>query len=111
MLVRIFLPLSLPVLATITLWLVVGYWNTYLSALLYLSTRAKYTLQLVLREIVIADSLDQYLGIDPVDNATRTVTESIKYANILLTILPIMCVYPFLQRFFMKGVLLGAVKG
>ena len=110
-LVRIFLPLSLPVLATITLWLVVGYWNTYLSALLYLSTRAKYTLQLVLREIVIADSLDQYLGIDPVDNATRTVTESIKYANILLTILPIMCVYPFLQRFFMKGVLLGAVKG
>ena len=48
-LVRIFLPLSLPVLATITLWLVVGYWNTYLSALLYLSTRAKYTLQLVLR--------------------------------------------------------------
>ena len=45
------------------------------------------------------------------DNATRTVTESIKYANILLTILPIMCVYPFLQRFFMKGVLLGAVKG
>ena len=65
----------------------------------------------MLREIVIADSLDQYLGIDPVDNATRTVTESIKYANILLTILPIMCVYPFLQRFFMKGVLLGAVKG
>ena len=107
---RIFLPLSVPVLATMGLWLVVGYWNTYMSALLYLRTRSKYTLQLVLREIVIAESLDQYIGIDSVDSSTRTVTESIKYANILLTILPIMCVYPFLQRYFMKGVLLGAVK-
>ena len=111
-LVRIFLPLSLPVLATITLWLVVGYWNTYLSALLYLSTRAKYTLQLgAARDRRCRLAGFKYLGIDSVDNATRTVTESIKYANILLTILPIMCVYPFLQRFFMKGVLLGAVKG
>lgn len=109
-LMRIFLPLSMPVLATVSLWLVVGYWNSYMSALLYLSTRSKYTLQLVLREIVIADSLDQYIGIDQVDSATRTVTESIKYANIMLTILPIVCVYPFLQRYFMKGVLLGAVK-
>lgn len=109
-LARIFLPLSTPVLATVALWLVVGYWNSYMSAILYLSTRSKYTLQLVLREIVIADSLDQYIGIDQVDSATRTVTESIKYANILLTILPIVCAYPFLQRYFMKGVMLGAVK-
>ncbi len=105
---RIYIPLSLPSIATVTLWVVVGYWNAYTPALLYLSTRSKYTLQLVLREIVFNNTLAQYM--DSPDTIS-VLSDSIIYANIILTILPIMCIYPFLQKYFVKGVMIGAVKG
>ncbi len=105
---RIYIPLSLPSIATVTLWVVVGYWNAYTPALLYLSTRSKYTLQLVLREIVFNNTLAQYM--DSPDTVS-VLSDSIIYANIILTILPIMCIYPFLQKYFVKGVMIGAVKG
>ena len=105
---QILVPLSMPSIATVTLWVMVGYWNAYTPALLYLSTRSKFTLQLVLRDIVFTNTIAQYIeGADTID----VVSDSLIYANIILTMLPIMMVYPFLQKYFVKGVMIGAVKG
>lgn len=103
---RILVPLSLPSIATVTLWVAVAYWNAYTPALLYLSTRSKFTLQLVLRDIVFTNTMAQYMS-----DTTEVVSESLIYANIILTMLPIMMLYPFLQKYFVKGVMIGAVKG
>lgn len=106
--VRIVLPLSGPVLATIGLWLAVGYWNQYFNALLYLNSRDKRVLQQVLMEIINSSRADDVLM---VENPAGITPETVKAASIMITSVPILCVYPFLQRFFVKGVMLGAVKG
>ena len=104
---RIIVPLSLPSIATIMLWVIVGHWNAYTPALLYLSTRSKFTLQLVLRDIVFTNTIAQYMeSADTVE----VVSDSLIYANIVLTMLPILAVYPFLQKYFVKGVMIGAIK-
>lgn len=103
---RILVPLSMPSIATVTLWVAVAYWNAYTPALLYLSTRSKFTLQLVLRDIVFNNTMAQYM-----DGTNEVVSESLIYANIILTMLPIMLLYPFLQKYFIKGVMIGAIKG
>ncbi len=103
---KILTPLCLPSIATVTLWVAVAYWNAYTPALLYLSTRSKFTLQLVLRDIVFNNTIAQYM-----DGTVDVVSESLIYANIILTMLPIMLLYPFLQKYFIKGVMIGAVKG
>lgn len=105
--IRIVLPLSMPIIATLTLFYAVGKWNSYFNAILYIRDRSKWTLQLLLREIVYQT---QTLLNDSTDIASLP-SQSIKYAVIVVAILPIMCVYPFLQRFFVKGVMVGAVKG
>lgn len=105
---KIYIPLSIPCIATVALWIIVGRWNEYTAALLYLSSRSKYTLQLLLREIVFSNALSADMAIS---DTMEIISESIKYANIILTILPILCVYPFLQKYFVKGVTVGAVKG
>ena len=98
---------SMPIIATLTLFYAVGKWNSYFNAILYIRDRSKWTLQLLLREIVYQT---QTLLNDSTDIASLP-SQSIKYAVIVVAILPIMCVYPFLQRFFVKGVMVGAVKG
>lgn len=103
---KILAPLSMPSIATVTLWVAVAYWNAYTPALLYLSTRSKFTLQLVLRDIVFNNTIAQYM-----DGTNETISESLIYANIILTMLPIMLLYPFLQKYFIKGVMIGAIKG
>ena len=106
--VRIALPLSLPIIATLTLFYAVGQWNSYFSALLYTSSRRdKWTLQLLLREIITtsASMLDDGTAIETLP------AESIRYATIVLATAPILCVYPFLQKYFVKGMMVGAVKG
>jgi len=105
---RIVLPLSGPVLATVGLWLAVGYWNQYFNALLYLNGRDKRVLQQVLMEIINSSRADDALM---VENPAGITPETVKAASIMVTSVPILCVYPFLQRFFVKGVMLGAVKG
>ncbi|MGN1059688.1 MAG: carbohydrate ABC transporter permease, partial [Clostridia bacterium] len=107
-LVRIALPLCMPILATLCLFIAVQYWNGYFSAMLYLRDRTKWTLQLVLREIVLANV--QNGNNDPAQE-NYVVSISIKYASLLVVMLPIMLVYPFLQKYFVKGVMIGAVKG
>ncbi len=104
---RVVLPLSGPILATLTLFYAVGKWNSYFNGILYIRSRENWTLQLVLRELV---TQTETLLNDSTDIASIP-TQSVKYAVIVVAILPIMCVYPFIQRFFVKGVMVGAVKG
>lgn len=105
---KIMLPLSKPVLASVTLFYAVGIWNSYLSPLLYLDEKKLYPLQLILRNIVISNEMSSMSGDISAMNIS---TMNIKYAVIFVSILPILCVYPFIQKYFNKGVMVGAVKG
>ncbi len=108
-LMRIVLPLCLPILATLGLFTVVGYWNTYFNAILYMNKRELWPLQLVLRELVVESSTAELAqNIEQGERVARPFTQ--KMAAIIVSTLPIMCVYPFLQRFFMTGLVLGGVK-
>ena len=110
--IRIFfsliLPLSGPVLATVGLWLAVGYWNNYFNALLYINRREMRVLQQILMEIINSSRADNVLN---VENAAGITPETVKAASIMVISIPILCMYPFLQRFFVKGVMVGSVKG
>lgn len=106
----IVLPLSKPTLAVITLYYGVAHWNNWLPAVIYLRDRSKYPLQLFLREILIQNQLDETtLGV--MTELVADMSEVIKYSTIIVAIVPVLCIYPFLQRYFVKGVMLGAVKG
>lgn len=108
---RIVLPLSKPVLATFALFYAVGHWNDFFQALLYMNDPAKWPLQVMLRQIVL---LSQAAAGDPnaMDpNFVQPPEQSIKMAVIVVGTIPIMCVYPFLQKHFAKGVLIGSIKG
>ena len=110
-LARIVLPLSLPVLATFGLFYAVGHWNSYFGAMIYLTDDKMYPLQLILRNIIVtaeASAGDMSL-MDP--NFVEPPKESIKMAVIVVATVPIMCIYPFLQKYFVKGVMVGALKG
>lgn len=109
---KIVLPLSLPVLATFGLFYAVGHWNAYFSAMIYMSgARQKWPLQVLLREIIILAnaSAGDMASMDP--NFVQPPEQSIKMAVIVVSTVPIMCVYPFLQKYFVKGVMVGALKG
>lgn len=111
-LVRIVLPLSAPVLATFGLFYAVGHWNSYFSAMLYLTgAREKWPLQVVLRElIVLAEATAGDLSnLSP--DFVEPPSQSIKMAIIVVSTVPIIMIYPFLQRYFVKGVMIGALKG
>jgi putative aldouronate transport system permease protein len=113
-LIRIMVPLSMPVIATITLFIGVQYWNDYFQALMYITRPGLRPLQLYLREVVLqsSDLLTQGQSVDErMEGVLRTSPESIRAATIFATTLPILLVYPFLQRFFIKGIMIGAVKG
>jgi putative aldouronate transport system permease protein len=110
---RIVLPLSTPVLATITLWVAVGHWNAYFDAMIYMHDRAKYTLPVILRRILLENQLERFLpvGAALLEAQIIPTPETTKAAIVMVSTIPIICVYPFLQKYFTKGVLLGAVKG
>ena len=110
-LIRIVLPLSLPVLATFGLFYAVGHWNSYFPAMIYLTDDKMYPLQLILRNIIVtaeAAAGDMSM-MDP--NFVEPPKQSIKMAVIVVATVPIMMVYPFLQKYFVKGVMVGALKG
>lgn len=111
-LVRIVLPLSMPIIAVMILFYSVGHWNAYFSALMYLSDRDKYPLQLFLREILIQGQMQEMLGIGDDSHAKSVMEgEAIKYAVVIVANLPVLILYPFLQKYFVKGVMIGAIKG
>ncbi|UYO03906.1 carbohydrate ABC transporter permease [Paenibacillus sp. PSB04] len=111
-LLKVVLPLSGPVLAVMVLFYAVGHWNAYFSALLYLSDRDLYPMQLFLREILVQNQMQEMVDISD-DTLARSLmdAEAIKYAAVIVTNLPMLILYPFLQKYFVKGVMVGAIKG
>ena len=103
---RIVLPLSLASLMTIGMFYAVGHWNSYFPAVMYLTTNKDLNpLQIILRQVVLLNEI--------VENASSTenvMAEGIKYATIVVAMLPMLCIYPFVQRYFVKGVMIGSVK-
>jgi putative aldouronate transport system permease protein len=106
---RIILPLSMPGLVTVGLFYAVQQWNSYFPAMLYLRDRALVPMQIILRDIVIQNQIAD-LSIDLV-NGSDQISESVKYATIMVATIPIMLVYPFIQKYFVKGIMIGSVKG
>lgn len=106
-LLNIILPLSKPILATITLFTAVGKWNSFFSSVVYTKSRDLWTLQLVLREMLIAVKQQSQ---DILDISQMVASKSMDYAAIVVATVPILCVYPFIQKYFISGMMLGAVK-
>jgi putative aldouronate transport system permease protein len=107
----IVLPLSGPIIAVISLFYAVSHWNQYFQALLYLRDQSLYPLQLVLREILIRNDIDNsvFMGRDAEELAQ--LQELLKYSLIVVSSLPVLILYPFVQKFFVKGVMIGSLKG
>ena len=111
---QIVLPLSKPILATVALWLAVGHWNAWYDVLLYISDDTMFTLQVILRRIIITGSkeiLDTDIASHASEVDSMVSSEGLKAACIFVTTLPVLCVYPFIQRYFVKGIMIGSLKG
>jgi len=106
---KIFMPLSKPLIAVLILFHAVGVWNSFFGPFIYLNEKSKWPLQLFLRQIVIAGEFKENMTY--VDDKAMPVALAIKMTTISVTIIPIICVYPFLQKYFVKGVMIGALKG
>lgn len=107
---KILVPLIKATLAVIMLYYLVGHWNSWFNASIFLQNEKLFPLQLVLRDILIENSNEELMvGVDT--DSAYSVAESIKYAVIVVSVLPMMILYPFLQKYFAKGVMIGAVKG
>ncbi|MFK7694475.1 carbohydrate ABC transporter permease [Paenibacillus sp. HJGM_3] len=107
---RLVLPLSTPVLATIALFHSVGTWNAYFGAMIYIRSKDLFPLQLKLKNMVASSMTDSGLDSIALDSGVHSSPETIKAAAILFTTLPILIVYPFLQKYFVKGAMLGSLK-
>lgn len=103
---RVVVPLSKAIMAVMVLFYGVGYWNSWFSAFLYMSSRSRYPLQLILREIIVQGTTNIARSGDE-----DLIGEGIKFATMVVATVPIMCLYPFLQKYFTKGVMIGSLKG
>ena len=116
-LLRIIIPLSKAVLAVILLYYAVGHWNSWFSAMIYIRTRSKYPLQLVLREVLVLDSNSASVGgaaavLDSVNVDNMSIYRRlVRYTTIVIATVPVLCFYPFIQKYFAKGVMIGSLKG
>ena len=112
---QIILPLSQPIIAVLILYYAVGHWNEYFNALIYLNDQNIYPLQLILRNILLLDQMFDMMDSDPEARQEMMrllqMKESMKFGIIVLSTLPVMVLYPFLQKFFVTGVMIGAIKG
>lgn len=112
-LVKIVLPLSLPVLATLTLFYGVGFWNAFMNVLIYINETGKFNLTVLVQNMIKSQSLLQEIVAagGSTGEEIHVVPESLKAAGVLVMVLPMLAVYPFLQKYFVKGVMLGSIKG
>jgi putative aldouronate transport system permease protein len=113
-LVTILVPLIMPTIAAISLFYMVGYWNAWTAASIYIRTPRKFPLQLVLRSILMQGEMGETTGGSTVAYEASmdfALVQLIKYCTMIVTVIPIICVYPFIQKFFTKGVMIGALKG
>ncbi|MCR8634717.1 MULTISPECIES: carbohydrate ABC transporter permease [Paenibacillus] len=109
---KIVLPLSGPIIAVISLFYAVGHWNQYFNALLYLKHQELYPIQLVLRDILVQNEVDASMITDVADQAARDgLRELLKFSLIVVSTLPVLIIYPFIQRHFVKGMMIGSLKG
>lgn len=107
----IVLPLSKAIIAVLALWTAVGHWNAYFNALIYLRNPERHPLQLILRSIlIINENIAQTMGSDEAALRARKLADLIRYAAIIVSTVPIMCLYPFVQKYFNQGVMIGAIK-
>lgn len=106
---RIMVPLLMPTLMVMMLYYGVGYWNSWFSAKIYLQDRTKFPLQLFLREILIDNQVSEMTAGAAID--VEDISTTLKYATIVVSTVPILAVYPFIQKYFVKGVMIGSVKG
>lgn len=109
-LLSVVLPLSTPILATMIMFYSVGHWNSYFSAILYLNRKEYYPVQVILRNIVIANETQNYIA-ETASSSMEFISTTIKYAVVVVVIAPILCIYPFVQKYFVKGMMVGAIKG
>ena len=109
-LIKIVIPLAKPTMAVIALYYAVAKWNAWFDAMMFIQDRKKYPLQLVLRSILIENNMDTMTaGMDTGEVAAAA--ETVKYGTIMVATVPILLLYPFLQKYFVKGVMIGGVKG
>ena len=110
-LVRIVLPLSMPIMATMLLFYAVGHWNSYMNALLYLNSKSLFPLQSILRNMVVDGQLSEAQTQVGGGSSFTVIETTMKYATIVVSTLPILLIYPFVQKYFVKGVMIGSIKG
>ncbi|BFT72829.1 carbohydrate ABC transporter permease [Paenibacillus sp. P36] len=108
---KIVLPLSMPVLTTLALFYGVGYWNSFFSVLIYMNETTKYNLSVLVQQMIQSQTMLAQMNSSDAADQIRLTPEEINSAAIMVMVLPIMVVYPFLQKHFVKGVMIGAVKG
>ena len=109
--ITIILPLSKAIIAVIALWNMVGHWNSYFNALIYLQDNNRFPLQLILRSILIEHQMQDPSGSEEAAYIALRNASLIRYSAIIVSTLPIMCIYPFIQKYFNQGVMIGAIKG
>ncbi len=108
---RIILPVSAPIIAVMILFYGVGHWNSWFPAMLYIREREMFPLQLIMREILLQNSSDSMVGTITDTSIKADISESIKYSVIVIATLPIVTIYPFLQKYFVQGIMVGSLKG
>ncbi|RAP77132.1 carbohydrate ABC transporter permease [Paenibacillus montanisoli] len=108
---RIVLPLSAPIIAVLCLFYAVGHWNTYFNALIYLRNKELFPLQIILREILILNSVDTAMTNGSEAQAKQALSQLLKFSLVIIASLPILVIYPFVQKHFVKGVMIGSLKG
>ncbi len=106
---RVVMPLSMPIIAVLTLYYAVGHWNSYFSALLYLPDQKLQPVQIYLMKVLIEQTEEALGGLEDL-GIRSSLAAQMKYTIIIIVVLPILCVYPFLQKYFVKGVMIGAIK-
>ncbi|MFD0960237.1 carbohydrate ABC transporter permease [Paenibacillus chungangensis] len=108
---KIIIPISMPIIATLTLWTAVAHWNAWFDSMIYMTDTKKHVLQVVMRRVVLEGTQDM-VDINTLEDSNASVNpETIKAATVMVTIIPIIMFYPFLQKYFVKGVLVGSLKG
>jgi ABC-type glycerol-3-phosphate transport system permease component len=111
-LLKIVLPLSAPIIAVLTLFYAIGHWNSYFDAMLYLRSQSLYNIQLILQ--IAISNIRQLLepgGVQRNFEQSLAIAEASKYVLIVISMLPVLIIYPFVQKYFIKGIMIGAIKG
>jgi putative aldouronate transport system permease protein len=111
-LLRVTLPLSTPILAVLVLYYAVAHWNAYFNAMMYLTDQELMPLQIILRDILVSNTIQiNEIADEDTLRAKQGLSELLKYALIVISSLPVMMIYPFIQKYFIQGVMIGSIKG